>query len=139
MKLNTFNLAKFLFKYLYRDLPIIEDSHAGYSINLSMEFYNKVSANVAKKIVMLSELEMTEEMYVTLSQMPHNGIDDPVELELPNECTLNAYILEGEFLNACVNNVRFNDAAMKRINKDIVNRVYTLLINGRLLTFVDKN
>lgn len=41
-----------------------------------------------------------------------------------------SYILAGEFLNCCRNGEVLGDATMCRINKDVHNRIYTLLING---------
>ena len=40
------------------------------------------------------------------------------------------YVLSGEFLKSCQNNVELDDEVMCNINKDIHNRIYSLLING---------
>lgn len=51
------------------------------------------------------------------------------------ECNLNGkslanYVLAGNFLECCKNGAILNDKTMRYINKDIHNRIYTLLING---------
>lgn len=40
------------------------------------------------------------------------------------------YVLLGRFLECCNNGAILNDKTMCYINKDIHNRIYTLLING---------
>lgn len=44
--------------------------------------------------------------------------------------TLARFILDGEFKKHCFSGSHLDDNAMKEINKDIHNRVYSLLING---------
>ena len=51
-----------------------------------------------------------------------------------------AYILEGHFIQCCRNGEILDDKTMCYINKDIHNRVYTLLVNGFFDSFlVEKN
>ncbi len=44
------------------------------------------------------------------------------------------YVLSGRFLENCKSNAILDDATMYIINKDIHNRVYTLLINGYFIS-----
>ena len=56
--------------------------------------------------------------------------DSPVELtELP-QGDLVGYILDGHFSQCCTEHRELDDETMCFINKDINNRIYTLLLNG---------
>ena len=56
--------------------------------------------------------------------------DSPVELaELP-QGDLVDYILNGHFKQCCTEHRELDDETMCFINKDINNRIYTLLVNG---------
>ena len=56
--------------------------------------------------------------------------DSPVELsELP-QGDLAGYILNGHFKQCCAEHRELDDETMCFINKDINNRIYTLLLNG---------
>lgn len=50
--------------------------------------------------------------------------------EEPTELDLTKYILSGEFKKFCDNKICLDDFAMEQINKDIHNKIYTLLIYG---------
>lgn len=133
MKINNVNLSIFLFGYLYRNLPIIEDSHAGNSITMNMNFYNDVKEKVKYNLLRLDELNVTNEMYAIISHMGQEYSYIPLAYDLPDSFEYYTYIIDGEFLKACQNHWKFDDNAMRIINWDVINRVYTLLINGKLL------
>ena len=57
--------------------------------------------------------------------------DEAVTLELPAEKqSLASYVLAGKFKEYCDNHICLDDNAMCRINKDVHNRIYTLLVSG---------
>ena len=57
--------------------------------------------------------------------------DEAVTLELPAEKqSLANYVLVGKFKEYCDKNMHLDDNAMCCINKDVHNRIYTLLVNG---------
>lgn len=58
--------------------------------------------------------------------------DAPIQLENVNKNNLADFLLEGKFKEHCHKNSQLNDSIMKQLNKDIYNRVYTLLINNIL-------
>ncbi len=60
------------------------------------------------------------------------GWNEPVFLQLDVPDDLAEFILEGEFVQHCKDNKRFDDTAMHKINIDICNRFYTLLCLGLL-------
>lgn len=138
MEINVANLSIFLFGYLYRNLSIIEDAHAGDSIIMNMNFYNEVKKKVKNNLLRLAELNVTKEMYATISHMGQEYSYVPSELNLSDCFEFYTYIIDGEFLRACQDNIIFDDNSMNIINRDIINRVYTLLINGRLLPNIIK-
>lgn len=55
--------------------------------------------------------------------------DEAVELEKPTNNDLAEYILSGKFLECCKNGAKLTDSTMRELNRDIHNRVYTLVIN----------
>ena len=57
--------------------------------------------------------------------------DEPVEVEKkdPHE-TAYRYILSGRFFYHCNNHSKMTDEVMCDINKDVCNRIYTLLLSG---------
>ncbi len=55
--------------------------------------------------------------------------DDAVEVELPTKKDLTEYILSGKFLEFCQSGAKLTDSTMRELNRDIHNRVYTLVIN----------
>lgn len=42
------------------------------------------------------------------------------------------FLLAGEFKDSCIRGEKFDNEAMKRINKDICNRMYTLILSSKL-------
>ena len=58
--------------------------------------------------------------------------DEPILLQTEPPKDKAAYLLGGAFLEGCNAHWLFDDDAMCRINKDICNRVYTLICSGLL-------
>ena len=56
--------------------------------------------------------------------------DDPVQLEQMPQGELSKYILDGHFRQCCLEHRELDDDTMCFINKDINNRIYTLLVKG---------
>lgn len=56
--------------------------------------------------------------------------DEAVEIEPPTNQNIAEYVLSGKFLECCKSGTVMDDIAMREINRDIHNRVYTLMING---------
>lgn len=56
--------------------------------------------------------------------------DEAVEIEPPRDQNIAEYILSGKFLECCKTETMLDDIAMCKINRDIHNRVYTLMVNG---------
>lgn len=58
--------------------------------------------------------------------------DEAVEIEPPAEQNIVEYILPGKFLECCKSGTVMDDIAMREINRDIHNRVYTLMVTGMI-------
>lgn len=65
------------------------------------------------------------------SYMGHNWDEAEALDELPDN-GIASFILSGKFKECCNNNEKLSDQTMYYINKDIHNRIYTLIINGLL-------
>ncbi len=55
---------------------------------------------------------------------------DAVEVEPPTKKDLTEYILSGKFLEFCQSGAKLTDSTMRELNRDIHNRVYTLVVNN---------
>ena len=145
--------------YIYRNTHIVENSHSA-NIVMDKSFYSKVYQTVKRKLKTVVEFQKPLSILddkVTIEQIM-NAIpeesrlrfckyvqemrfhsvgfgkdwDLPSPVEEPIGNNLAKFILRGKFLECCQDNVYFNDKTMCEVNKDINNRVYTLLINDYL-------
>lgn len=144
---------------IYRDTDL-EDYHAK-SKRMDTDFYDViykvVSKNVRKikrnqntlaKIANLEEFQkVVETMYAARSvelthfameiyeysvALPGVGWDDAVLFESDKQNGISEYILAGHFMECCQNNAVLDDKTMKYINKDVHNRIYTLISEKQL-------
>ena len=64
------------------------------------------------------------------SQMGY-GWDNPVEIQIEQEITdIAAFVLAGKFMECCEKQLVLSDDTMCYINKDVCNRIFTLLQNN---------
>lgn len=152
------SLAKAIVHYVYRNTPAVEDSHSD-GIVMDDAFYRKIYKSVYNKMFLVQkyngfycQIENSNQLKNFLSSqkldkpleflsygqnISHNFIYgklwDKAELieELP-KTNLTSYILSGKFKQYCKEKREFDDNAMRDINKDIYNRIYTLLLEGYL-------
>ncbi len=156
--LSDEELAKIFAHYVYRDTDV-EDYHSKAVLmddTLFASVYRIVSSNLLKIArnhnllisVKLEELDSTlESMYPTrameflkYAQMfsnycsfkPGLNWNAPVFMERKPSKDKAKFLLEGAFREGCTLHWIFNDEAMCRINKDVYNRTYTLVLLGLL-------
>lgn len=139
---------------IYRD-TVLEDYHA-VSKRMDSDFYDViykvVSKNVRKikrnqnplaKIADMDEyqkvvktmyaargVELTRfvmDVYWYSLELPGFGWDEAVLLEYDAQTDISAYILAGRFTECCQNNAILDDKTMKYLNKDVHNRIFTLI------------
>ncbi len=77
-------------------------------------------------------LHYAQEFAFYCTYKPGFGWDPPVLLQTQPPKDKAVYLLGGEFLRGCTRRWDFDDSAMCRINKDIYNRIYTLVCMGLL-------
>ncbi len=156
MEEHTFEkrLAKSITHYIYRNTAL-EDYHAD-GVTMSAAFYDTMYGIISEKLkTVVAETDAflhcppekiqeifarfspentdTFERYVIeISFGFHYGTswDEPVYLTEKPQGDLTAYVLGGQFRAHCEAGACLDDAAMCRINKDVYNRVYTLLSDG---------
>ena len=145
--------------YIYRNTPIVEDNHSE-NIMMDKSFYSKVYQTVKRKLKTV--VEFRKPLSILDDKIPPEQIvrsipeenrwrffkyvqemcfhstafgkdwDAPSLIEEPIGNNLAEFILRGRFLERCQNNAHFDDKTMCEVNKDINNRVYTLLVQGYL-------
>lgn len=141
---------------IYRNTEL-EDYHSG-KVEMNMALYGIIRKIVKEKIEYinvenrkLAKFKSLEALnkhikehpnshtYMYVAEIYLNSImgldwDSPVMSEdtIINNNNLADYILKGNFLEYCEKHMRLNDAAMRYINKDVYNRVYTLVRLGLL-------
>ena len=153
-------IARDYVHYIYRNTEI-EDLHAS-AIKMDMTTYEIVKKIVEKQIgkwernyammydaASISECKrkmqgMKEKskkefadfaIEIAFLNMANFGSDwdEAVEIEPPTDQNITEYILSGKFLECCKARTVMDDIAMCEINRDIHNRVYTLMVNGLVL------
>lgn len=154
-KINMKSLAKGLSHMIYSDTDFIENSYANDAL-MDDRFYDDAYEIVAtgiedmkrywrglENLCNFSISEITKTMVATPIGMHKNaeyisavifGIlcasqwDNPIELEEKITKNWAEYVLSGEFKKHCDGKTRFgNDSLTAEINKDICNRIYTIL------------
>ena len=148
-------LAIGLTHYIYRNTKI-EDYHAD-MVNMdnrlylwALDYYKERIKIVLrrKKIIKALEnndIEAIKEMleyygekspvycmiFEIILFMANTTWDAPVEVEKKDPHTTGyRYMLEGKFFRHCMDGDKLDNKVMCDINKDICNRIYTLLLNG---------
>ena len=58
--------------------------------------------------------------------------DEPELVDVKIGGTLARFVLDGEFKRACINGDNLDDKIMEKINKDIYNRIYSIVKSGLL-------
>ena len=145
--------------YVYRNTDIVENNHCR-NIVMDMAFYRAVYRSVKRKAeevvefkAALSEVEATQSPESVAALVPEErrlsflryllammenarsfGGDwdapNPVEEEVGERYV--TFLLGGVFREKCLEHARLNDDAMRAINKDLYDRIYTLVIKGIL-------
>lgn len=160
LNLSLENLAFIFSLYLYRN-TIIEDYHAK-SVVCNRQLYRNIHSAVTRKYNTLSNmrylldiLESEHPLYNLLILIENGTVSELKEIKAIQEITyyLNwkndwdipyvldidildnkvSFILAGKFKEACNNNWILNDESMCIINKDVCNRIYTLLSKEYLI------
>ena len=139
-------LALSITHYAYRNTEL-EDYHSE-NVVMDMDFYQTIFKIVDSKIENVKKytkyltlgLYVSEEERESVSEYVRHldfncrygsGWDQAKLLdEIPENTDYTQYILSGEFLKACKSNFELDDDAMCKINKDIHNRIFTLLVKG---------
>ena len=120
---------------LWRDIPLVEDSHAGYGRNLSIGLYYLLHDEVNKAFVNWNGCISRYDKRIDSLFIKH-CIRSCDEWKPPRKVRLNFNgdvadaILGGNVLKACRKGLPFNDDTMMALNIDVNNRVYTLLDMG---------
>ena len=147
-------LSRALTHLVYRNTDV-EDFHS-YNFIMNEDFYKKVATIVGEKLksvmryynrlmaISIDDVKRTLQGQKTdidkgfwdfLEELAFNcacgtNWDDPVQLDELPQADLVSYILNGRFLQCCMEHRALDDDTMCSINKDINNRIYTLLLNG---------
>lgn len=151
--LSEEELAKVFAHFIYRDDSIVEYYHCK-NVIMDQEVYAAVLGAVLSnlrriarnhKVLILTEgeaISAVKKMYPTRAMeffkyektfasysthLPGSNWDAPVFLEMQPPKDKATYILDGAFREGCVLHWHFDDKAMCRINKDVYNRIYTLV------------
>lgn len=155
-EITTQNMSVALVHYIYRD-TVIEDYHSECAI-MDEELYEIIYKVVRKNLSrakrfypVLREIEGVEDIVETIRsnfyyplakefpcfaaglipfQFTNYDWDEAKEIECKNFKNPADFVLGGVFEEYCRNHVVLDDKAMCEINKDINNRIYTLLYNG---------
>ena len=151
--------SKGIVHYIYRNTDIVEDNHSN-NIVMNDGFYNKVYQFVGRKLQIVCEFKelltvIDDKMGAEeiLSLIPKNkrklfgefisdflfnvfyfgtDWDEAIIINEPVEGELAKYILNGKFYECCQKHIKMDDSTMELINKDINNRVFTLISKGYL-------
>lgn len=156
--LSDEELAKIFAHYIYR--TAVEDFHSRRSARMDEAFYatvlHTVSSNLRKvarnhRLLAATKEEELERVltamyaaraieffkyaevfsYLCKYKVGSNW-DDPVLLQTDPPKDKAAYLLDGEFREGCTRHWELDNAAMCSINKDVCNRIYTLMRKGLL-------
>lgn len=118
--------------YVYRNTRL-EDFHAE-CVQMDRNFYRIIYNTVRTKLKNVRELQLKFIRYlqdITFGLFFGTNWDTAVQAEKirANQSYAN-YVLAGKFNECCQNGCLLNDATMRIINKDVHNRIYTLLTGG---------
>ena len=148
-------MAKIYAHFIYRDTDDLEKLHCR-AVVMDQEVYKQIYKVVSKRIrsvkrnhKVLSSISNLDELEQKLKTMystrgieflkyieeiqsyykfrPGKEWTDAILLDEPIDKDLAVYILVGIFSGGCKKHLRLNDHAMKYINQDIHNRIYTLI------------
>ncbi len=135
--------AYVLTRRFWRDLEIVENSHAGDSVICNMDFYDAVYTEMSKEID--KWLKIYIELLFLKEDAPESEFTRPAgraiiwllkqygEWDFPKKVKdryrkdIPEFLLRGEFKKACENGLKLDDATMCILNHDIYDRMYTLL------------
>lgn len=117
-------------RYCWRDLGIVEDSHAGSPIRCSYDLYVKVrlEMNDAVQRLLNDVSDKSVVRYLTLVSEEYHTWDPPKFINVEYDENVSKYLLNGAFLYACENGLALDDITMSVINHDIYNRAFTLAV-----------
>jgi len=141
-------LALSITHFVYRNTEL-EDYHSE-CVTMDMDFYKLMYNIVNEKMSIVARYNKYLMNKIPLDESEREGLfpyvddldfncifgtswDKAKEIDI-DSCPANIteYILSGEFLKSCQNGIELDDDAMCNINKDVHNRIYSLLINGYL-------
>lgn len=155
--MNDRQLALVYAHYLYRNTDL-EKYHAQKAV-MNMNFYDKIYEIVNEKVKIvkrnqkkLYDISTIDEAKEMLFKMPKSSAEEFIDyfenmhaysvlpcgtdwdaaealnMEIPDDLT--AFILDGYFRECCEQNKILDNEAMCYINKDVHNRIYTLVCKG---------
>lgn len=134
-----------LTRICYRDLDIVENSHASPSIVCNQSFYDETYKECSERITewvprILDEIKFQIENIQTydqeaafllqISAFEFKSWDPPKLIRNKYNDDIAGFLLDGKFKDACNEGWILDDKAMNIINHDVHNRVYTLLKIG---------
>ena len=130
----------------YRNLDVVENSHAGKSIVCDDIFYQKTfeacSNSISEWVPRLinefifhvknnDAINDYEAAYLFgISAATCNNWDWPIEVSDEFDGDIAVFLLNGSFRKACQEGWVLNDDSMNKINHDVNNRMYTLIKRG---------
>ena len=129
----------------YRNLDVVENSHAGDSIVCDDVFYRNTFEACSKSISewvprLINEFSFIVENKAAKDSAAANVLGDSFlsykTWDCPNEVTdefvgdITGFLLKGTFRKACQEGWLLNDDSMNKINHDVNNRMYTLIKRG---------
>ena len=120
-------LYKTIYGVVYRGYKLLAENKRILEILLSdRPIFTFVKELNEKKL----NVRVAQGIFVLLPSNP--GWDKPTKLDIEIPKSKVKFILDGEFKKCCNEGCYLNDDIMCRVNKDICNRIYTLLINDIL-------
>ena len=146
----TLDDFQYMFSYAltrncYRDLDVVENSHAGKSIVCDdifyQETYDACSESISEWIPRLTnefifmvenkaENDHAAATVLAFGYFSCNNWDQPIEVSDEFDGDIAGFLLDGTFRKACQEGWILGDESMNKINHDVNNRMYTLIKKG---------
>ena len=138
-------LSYTLTRNCYRDLDVVENSHAGKSIGCDDIFYQETYDACSKSIDewiprLINEFNFMVEnkaendhsvaFVLGCCAVEYKSWDLPIEVSDEFDGDIAGFLLDGTFRKACHEGWILGDESMNKINHDVYNRMYSLIKRG---------
>ena len=138
-------LSYTLTRNCYRDLDVVENSHAGKSIVCDDIFYQNTFEACSKSISKWVPRLINEFIFMAEKKAENDHAaafvlgccfveyehwDLPIEVSDEFDGDIAEFLLDGTFRKACQEGWILGDESMNKINHDVNNRMYTLIKRG---------